>query len=138
MFITIFGDDLSGLNTLFFPFVLFMIIAYIAGALAIIGCIVIIFYGNAVRCRDMALKKGYTNSTGWFIFGMFFTYIVTLVCLLLKNRAKPVQAAPEQAADPADFKPTPEAMAIGVRCTDCDIVNPPDAKTCIQCGKRLF
>lgn len=138
MFITIFGDDLSGLETLFFPFILGAIIYYIAGSLFIIGCIVIIFYGNAVRCRDVALKKGYTNSKGWFLFGLLFTYIATLVCLLLKNRTKPVQIAPEQAADPADFKPTPEAMAIGVRCTDCDIINPPDAKTCIQCGKRLF
>ena len=66
MFNTIFGDDLSGLEKLFFPFILGAIIYYIAGSLFIIGCIVIIFYGNAVRCRDMALKKGYTNSKGWF------------------------------------------------------------------------
>ena len=134
--IAILGD--SNLKRLAAPFYLIILVVYLAGAVGVFCCFLIIPYGNAVRCESIAVKKGYAHPRAWFIFGFFLLYIATIVCLLLKNRTKPVQIAPEQAADTADFKPTPEAMAIGVRCTDCDIVNPPDAKTCIQCGKRLY
>lgn len=145
MNLTIFGNDFSGLNTLFFPIYVIILLINLIWLIGVFACIGVIFVGNGVRCRDIALKKGYTNEKAWFFFGFFLTYIATLVCLLLKSRATPVTAAQkaptpsyERYVNPPLPQLTPDQIAVGVRCTECDIVNPPDAKTCIICGKRLF
>ena len=138
MNITIHGDDLSGLEVLFAPFQIIMILGYLAGAVGVFGCFLIIPYGNAVRCESIAVKKGYAHPRAWFIFGFFLLYIATVVCLLLKNRNKEIEKsmANTDYVPPAEL--TPEELAIGVRCTVCDFTNPPEAKKCIQCGKRLY
>ena len=124
MNLTIFGNDFSGLNTLFFPIYVIILLINLIWLIGVFACIGVIFVGNGVRCRDIALKKG---------------------CLLLKSRATPVttaQKAPtpsyERYVNPPLPQLTPDQIAVGVRCTECDIVNPPDAKTCIICGKRLY
>ena len=139
MNLTIFGNDFSGLNTLFFPIYVIILLINIIWLIGVFACIGVIFVGNGVRCRDIALKKGYTNEKAWFFFGFFLTYIATLVCLLLKSRATPVTAAqkPQTPSYERYVNPPLQNQPQPLQCRSCGMVNPPDAQRCMQCGEKL-
>ena len=126
------------------------------GEFAIIAWIFVIFgfileFVLGFVCMNIMKKKGYNMPAAWFCCGLFLGVIGLVICLVMEDKTKQMppynngQYPNQQYGQPyqnGQFNPQFNQQFAqqpqGVRCQSCGMMNPPDAKTCIQCGKRLF
>lgn len=88
-------------------------------------------------CMKIMKKKGQKNPFLWFIVGFFTTWIGLIVCLVIQ----PTTPVNTYAPPPYPNQPYPNqpyAQPQGMRCQSCGMLNPPNAKHCIECGEKLY
>ena len=72
-------------------------------------------------CRNLMLKKGYTNERRWFLTGMLFNIFGLGVCGLMPYNVQPIASA------------QPDVL----RCQYCGGMNTQNTVYCRHCGSKM-
>lgn len=96
-----------------------------------------------IACKQLMKLKGSDNSYLWFVIGFVLSFIGVIISMLMPDKSPPQPEPPafaEFSAPPYQQPYEPQPVYNNpqdIRCTSCGMLNPNDAKYCIQCGTRF-